>query len=274
MSDARTRLSLAHLSVIDASPLELIDAAAAGGFDSIGLRIVAPMATDKIVPVIGREGLIRQIEERLADTGIDVLDAEAVWLGPDTDVTTYVAAFETAARLKAKHFLVVGNDPDESRVIDRFARFCQLARPFGLKAMLEFIPYCHTKTVEDAHRVVSKAAQQNAGVLVDALHLSRSGGSPASLSLLDPTWLSYCQICDARAEPPRANGLRTEARTDRLLPGLGELPLQDLLDALPLGIPIGVEAPCAEFASLDVLQRGRLCGVSARAFLSGCLNRG
>jgi hypothetical protein len=31
-------LSLAHLTLIDAGPLELIDAAAVGGFDAIGLR--------------------------------------------------------------------------------------------------------------------------------------------------------------------------------------------------------------------------------------------
>jgi hypothetical protein len=31
-------LSLAHLMLIDAGPLELIDTAAAGGFDAIGLR--------------------------------------------------------------------------------------------------------------------------------------------------------------------------------------------------------------------------------------------
>jgi hypothetical protein len=32
-------LSLAHLTVLDVGPLALIDAAAAGGFDAIGLRI-------------------------------------------------------------------------------------------------------------------------------------------------------------------------------------------------------------------------------------------
>jgi hypothetical protein len=39
---APLRLSLAHLTVLDAHPLELIDAAAAGGFNSVELRIVAP----------------------------------------------------------------------------------------------------------------------------------------------------------------------------------------------------------------------------------------
>lgn len=262
------RLSLAHLTVVDATPLELIDAAKAGGFDSIGLRIVAPMPTDRIIPMIGDAAMLRDIEMRLADTGVDVLDAEAVWLYPDADVRSYLPAFETASRLGAAHFLVVGNDPDKSRVIDNFGRFCVSARPFGLTAMLEFIPYCHTRTVEDAYHLVSAAAQPNSGVLVDALHLSRSGGTPEHLAVLDPAWLSYCQICDARAERPSDAGLQVEARTDRFYPGLAALPLTDLLDALPLGIPIGVEAPCAEYAHLPVVERGRLCGLASRGFLN------
>jgi sugar phosphate isomerase/epimerase len=263
----KRRISLAHLTVIDADPLQLIDAAAVGGFDSIGLRIVAPMPTDRIVPVIGDEPLIRRIESRLRDVGIDILDIEAIWLGPDSDPASYVPAFETGARLGAKHVLVVGNDPDEARVTDNVARLCTLAAPFGLKVMLEFIPYCQTATVEAAHRVVTRAAQPNAGVLVDALHLSRSGGSPADIRRLDPAWLSYCQICDARAVRPPQNELRAEARAGRLYPGDGALPLTELLDALPAAIPVGVEAPCAKYASLPPLERGRLCGAATRAFL-------
>jgi len=72
------RLSLAHLTVLDADPLTLIDAAAAGRFDAIGLRIVPPMPTDQIVPVIGNERLIGEIERRLDATGVRVLDIEAV----------------------------------------------------------------------------------------------------------------------------------------------------------------------------------------------------
>ena len=264
------RLSLAHLTVIDATPLELIDAAAAGGFDSIGLRIVAPMPTDRMVPVIGDEVMLRAIEARLAATGVDILDIEALWLFPDAVVESYEAAFATAQRLKAQHILVVGNDPDESRMIDNFARLCELARPCGLKAMLEFIPYCHTRTVADAHRVVTTAAQPNAGVLIDALHLSRSGGHPDDLRTLDPAWLSYCQICDARAlRPATVDALRHEARNDRFYPGASEgaLPLNALLDALPPGVPIGVEAPCVEFAALSSIERGRLCGAASMRYL-------
>jgi hypothetical protein len=76
------RLSLAHLTVLDATPLELIDAAVAGGFDFIGLRIVPPTPAVRIVPVVGDDDLIRRIEQRLDETGIRILDAETFWLSP------------------------------------------------------------------------------------------------------------------------------------------------------------------------------------------------
>ena len=44
------------------------------------------------------------------------------------------------------------------------------------------------------------------------------------------------------AGPASADAVR-EARAARLLPGEGELPLRELLAALPDGIPVAVEAP-------------------------------
>jgi sugar phosphate isomerase/epimerase len=269
MTANRRRVSLAHLTVLDAPPVTLVDAAAAGGFDSIGLRLVAPMPTDRIFPVVGDEAEVRRTAQRLADTGVDILDIEAIWLTAETAVESYVPVFEIGARLGARNVLVVGNDPHEHRVTATFAALCATARPFGLKVMLEFIPYCHTSTVEAGHRVVTHAGQPNAGVLVDALHLSRSGGSPADIRRLDPTWLTYVQICDARqARPVGRDALRSEAREGRLYPGEGTLPLTELLDALAPGTPLGVEAPCAELGHLPPIERALRCGAATRAFLT------
>ena len=121
-------LSLAHLTVLDADPLTLIDAAAAGRFDAVGLRIVPPMPADRIVPVIGNERLIGEIEQRLDSNGIRILDIEAVWLMPHTDVAALRPALELGARLGAKYLLVVGNDPDWARQRDNFASLCELRR--------------------------------------------------------------------------------------------------------------------------------------------------
>jgi sugar phosphate isomerase/epimerase len=262
------RLSLAHLTVLDATPLQLIDAAVAGGFDFIGLRIVPPTPADAIVAVVGDQQLIRQIERRLDETGLRLLDAETFWLSPSTRIQDLVPACETAAQLSARYLLVVGNDPDESRLIANFAALCEAARPLGLKPVLEFVPFCQTRTLDAALRVIATAAQSNAGLLVDALHLMRSGGSPDDLRGIDPALLDYWQICDASTTPPADNDLRAEARTRRFYPGQGDLPIDAMLDRLPSNIPMSVEAPCGANAHLPIVERGRRCGQATRAFLA------
>jgi sugar phosphate isomerase/epimerase len=267
MNMLQRRLSLAHLTVIDAGPLELIDAAVGGGFQSIGLRIVAPTATDSIVPVIGVEPVLREIEHRLADTDVSILDVEAIWLSPETDPTAFPAIVGTGARLGAGFVLAIGNDAESRRQVDNFARLAESARTAGLRAMLEFIPYCQVKTLADARSVVREAGVSSAGVMVDLLHLHRSGGSVEDLAALSADELAYVQLCDARAAAPRREDLRAEARGDRFYPGDGELDVEGFLRALPPLLPISVEAPCAANAGLSPAERARLCGERTRAVL-------
>jgi sugar phosphate isomerase/epimerase len=263
-------LSLCHLTVVDAGPIELVDAAVAGGFNAIGLRVVPPSPMDAIVPVVGDEQLIRSLLAKLGDTGISVLDVESIWIGPDLDIPALRPALEVAQRLGTTNVLTMGNDPDEARLTDTFGRLCAEAAHFGLRVGLEFAAYTHASSIQQAHRIVSNANQGNGRILIDALHFFRSGGIPEDIAGLDPKWLSYCQLCDARGpRPSTTDALRREARTGRFYPGAGEIPLPAILDALPAGLPIGLEAPCAEHAHLPVVERGRLCGAAARLFLKG-----
>jgi len=267
-------LVLANMTIGDVTPIELIDAAAAGGFDAITLRIVAPSPQHAMQPVIGNEPLLRVIEEAIDATGVRIQDIGGIWLAPDTEVENFVPAFETGQRLGATNFMMGANDPDEMRATDNLARFCELARPFGIKAMVEFIPYNHTRSLADACRMVAAVGSDAAGVVIDALHLDRSGALPADLAAIDPALIGYCQICDAVAERPLLAELPAEARTGRLYPGQGALPLTALLDAIPDGIPLGVEAPTAAYADLSPVEKGRLCGLATHMFLKHYTQRG
>src|SRR4029450_7310525 len=70
-------LSLAHLTILDATPPELVSAAAAAGFPHVGIRLTA-------TPSVGippydclRDGpCLRETLARLEDTGVTVLDTE------------------------------------------------------------------------------------------------------------------------------------------------------------------------------------------------------
>jgi sugar phosphate isomerase/epimerase len=258
--------SLCWLTVRGAHPLDHIEAALAGGFDAVGLRLVPPAPGDAMVPVVGDEPLVREILARCRGTGVSVLDVETVWIGPGLDVHALQPVLETAQRLGCRNLLTMGNDADLARLTDTFARLCEQAALFGIAVGLEFAAYTSVPTAAAADALVAAAGQANGKVLVDALHLARCGGTPADVARLDRSRLAYVQLADARGPAPV--DLRTEARGGRFLPGEGELPLHELLAALPAGLPLGVEAPCAALAGLPVVEQGRRAGAALRRFLS------
>lgn len=261
-------LSLAHFTVIDADPLTLIEAGVAGGFDAVGLRIVPPLPTDSIIPVIGDFPLQRRIKARLAATGLRILDIEAIWLTPETEVTLLLPALDLGAELGAGSVLVVGHDPDRDRLATNLARLCQAADARGLRVMLEFIPYSQVRSLDEAHRLLAEVAPANAGILVDALHLSRSGGTPSDVARYDASLFSYMHLCDAPATLPPPEKFRSEARGDRLYPGEGGLWLSDFVAAFPSGTPVAIEAPTRHHAALSPIERGRLAGAACRRLLA------
>lgn len=264
-----TRLSLHHLTMIEAHPLELIEAAAAGGFDYCGIRLVAPRPGDPLVDIAGERETVRQVGRRLTDSGVQLLDIEAIWLSPDTDIETLRLPLAVGASLGARYALAVGFDDDRARLSDNFARLCDLAATFGMTVMLEFITYCTIRSLGEARAMVEGSGRPNAGVLIDTLQFFRSGAAAADLDGLDPGLFRYMQICDApRRAPETIEARRHEARTDRRLPGEGELPVGDLLGHLPPGIPLSLEAPTAALRGLPFTEQGKKAGAALRAFLA------
>jgi sugar phosphate isomerase/epimerase len=232
------------------------------------LRLVPLGPGDPLIPVAGDEPLMREILAKLSGTGVSVLDVETVWIGPGLDVAGLRPALDAARRLGAGNLQTIGNDDDEARLADTFARLCEEAARFGLAVGMEFAPFTKVPTIRAAHRLVEAARQPNGRVLIDALHLARSGGTPEDAAQIDPKRLAYCQLADARGpNPVGADALKAEARGRRYLPGEGELPLAELLDVLPAGLPVSVEAPCQEHAAKPVVERGRLAGIAMHRLL-------
>lgn len=261
-------LSLHHLTMIDAHPVELVAAAAAGGFDYCGIRLVAPRPGDPLTDIVADEAAVRAVRDRLAVTGVRLLDIEAIWLSPGTDVATLGRPLEIGASLGAKCVLTVGFDDERARLLDNFGRLYALAGSFGMTVMLEFITYCSIRSLADAQRLIAEAGCANAGILIDTLQFFRSGATPAALAGLPPRLFPYMQLCDGVAQAPDSiEARRREARTDRRLPGQGELPVADLLRQLPRDIVLSVEAPTSALRSLPYTEQGRIVGAATRAFL-------
>ncbi|GEO16112.1 sugar phosphate isomerase/epimerase family protein [Microvirga aerophila] len=236
-------ISLAHLTAQRLTPPELVDVAARAGYDYVGVRLLSPAAGVIAYPLMENPGMLRETLARLKDTGVAVLDIEIARLNEDFDAQAFLPFFDIGAQLGACAILVAGDDPNPTRLAQSFAAFCETAKPFGLRPNIEYMPWTAVPDVSTAVRLVTEAGSpENAGVLVDAIHYERSGGTLDEIAALPRSLLYYAQLSDAPAGiPDSMEEILRQARYERLLPGHGGIDLHGILSVLPDDLPISIE---------------------------------
>ncbi len=277
-------ISLAALTVLELTPPEMVSCAAKAGYSHVGIRVLPATPTEPQHDMVGDTPLVREVQRRLADTGVKVLDVEIFRMKPETRVAAdYEAAFATAAALSASELLVAGNDADEARLIDNFAAFCELAGRYGLGVGLEFMPWTGVKDLLQATRIVAAVAGASGGagtsatapggnvaVLIDPFHFSRSHSRLEDIAAIPPAWLRCMQFCDVPAAiPPTLDDVIAQARGERRFPGQGDIDLLGLLRAVPPGIPLSVEVPMQSLArTVGATERARRALVATQGVLA------
>jgi sugar phosphate isomerase/epimerase len=254
-------LSLAAGTVLDVSAAGTIEAARTSGFDGCGLRLTP----EELAPEA-----LRALRTRLDDSGLSLLDVEVVRLRAGDDVASHLRLLDAAAVLGAGHVLAVSEHAEHGATVGAVSWLGEQAAQRGVRVALEFMVFTSVRSLDQALRVIAESATGNVGVLVDALHLHRSGGTPSDLGRIPPGGLAYLQLCDAGASVPTDPA--DEARHHRLLPGDGGLPLVELVAAAGGEVPISVEVQSDELvrsttaevrAGRALAQTRALLGVSA-----------
>lgn len=260
-------LGLAHLTALELSPPELAKEAASAGFAAIGLRVHPAMAGGVAYPLRTGSRAQRELRTILASEGLRLNEIEFIQLTPGLDIPSFAPMLEAGAELGAVAVTVSGDDADRARLTASFGALCDLAGEFGLRVDLEFMRWRVVGTLAQAEAIVRQAGRSNGAVLVDALHLSRSGGAPRDLADLPRDVLRAAQLCDAAATQPVTDAdTIAEAREGRLPPGEGALPLVALLQALPTDAALSVELP---IRGLDARSRIATAYVATRRLLDG-----
>jgi sugar phosphate isomerase/epimerase len=237
-------LGLAHFTVLEVPPLELVSLAAGIGYASIGLRLYPAFPGAPFYELPAGTARSQQMRSRLRDEGIQVHDIEFVTIDADFSAGRLEGVLEAAGALGARRLSVCGDDPDRARLTANFASLCDLAAQYVLGVDLECMAWRQVASFADALEVVTAANRHNGGLLVDALHLSRSGGSPTDLRTAPARLIRSAQLCDAVAvRPTTREALIKEARSGRLPAGQGALPLRELLAELPDGTALSIEVP-------------------------------
>jgi sugar phosphate isomerase/epimerase len=240
----RHEYSLAHLTVLRLSPVEVVEVAARAGYQFVGLRLDRVTRDEPFYPLVADRALRGETKRRLAATGVRVLDVELVRMDPATGPENYVPLLEAAAELGARHVITQLPDPDRTRATERFTAICDLATSLGLGIDLEFPSWTDTPDLTEAARVVGAVKRRNAGILVDVLHFDRSHSSQEELKALPREWFRFAHVCDAPAgHAGTPEDLIHTARSERRFPGDGGIDVLGILQCLPPAIPYALEVP-------------------------------
>ena len=239
-------VTLGFLNCPEVPAADLVTIAARAGFASVGIRITGRRANDAYPTVAGNRAAIDEIRRRLAADPIRLSNVSAYHLYPDVTPQQLAAVLSTARALGSGMALVSCYDPDRERFCAMLSRYAEVAAEHGLRLALEFVPFSEAKTLDDALDIVRRVGKENLGLVIDPLHLMRSGGRPEDLARVPPEHFFFAQLCDAAATRPENRDLATEARTMRLPPGKGALPLTEILDALPEHLELECEFPTEE----------------------------
>ena len=249
MTAPRRPLSLAALTALDVSPPDLVRFAAAAGFDRVGALRLTPTRDGRGHPMLGEAPLRRQTAAALRDTGLEVLDVEVFRLRPGTSAAEAEPLLAAGAELGAGFLLTTVEDPEPVRRAEVFAALCALARDHGLRCMVEPMVFSRVRTPAEALALLDAAGADDAGVLVDTLHLARAGATPADLDGVPAARLPYLQLCDAASAEPATldeagiGRAVAEAVGSRLPPGEGVLPLREVLARYPADAAVSLEVP-------------------------------
>ncbi|MEM1231154.1 MAG: TIM barrel protein [Pseudomonadota bacterium] len=173
--------------------------------------------------------------------GMAWLDVEVVWLQAGARVTDlHRRIIDVGAELGARQVLMVSAEPDPQAVAEAQHALCELAAPAGMGVVLEFLRITAITRPSQALAIARAAAHPGAGVLVDALHLARSGEDVATLAGAADL-LPYLQLCDGpRTCEEDAEALLEDALDRRSAAGEGQLPLRALMAQVP-GVPLSLE---------------------------------
>lgn len=250
-----TPIGLAHVTLLSVTPPDLVSTAAEAGYDFVGIRVQTAKPREQPYPMKPGSQMSRETLRRLDDTGLKVYDVESVVLGPSAGPDDWRPALEAGAVLGARTISVAGIDPDRRRLTHALAALTADAKAVGIRPALEPISYHPVSTVTGAAELLAQVP--GTAILLDALHIQRSGSTIDDVRALDPALLSCLQLCDGPLRAPNHLDLpygmiakgsmpQVEARVQRQLVGDGELPLADLLSATPEGTPLSVEVPHAK----------------------------
>lgn len=261
--------SLAHLTLINCTPAELVYVAARAGYDAVSPRLIPMNVPGEFVPSPVSNAQVQATKTALATTGLQVLDIEIARITEDCDPRDFEPALALGGELGARHIIMSAwtkRRDDRNFLLDVYAETCDLAAPYGLTVDLEFPSFSRLRTLDEVLDIVRAADRPNGGILVDTLYLHLSRVDLGELLHVPPEWLHFLHISDCLPGiADTREGMIQLARDARLYPGEGWIDFAGIIERCP-PMNYSIELPNqARVAELGYEEHARRCLTHARS---------
>ncbi len=267
----KERLGIEHLSVFGLPPVECVRLAADLGCRYIS-TILSPFSYNPhaypTYSLRDDRSLRRDMIQAMADKGVQISLGEGFAVQAESDILAYDADLDVMAELGVPRINTMSFDSDLARTFDQFGLLAEMAASRGMETTVEFCPALPVSDLDTALAAVRHVGREDFRLLIDTMHFVRSGSSADDLSDLDSRYIGYIQLCDAPLQSQYSDYLE-EAMYDRRVPGEGELPLANILAALPKDLIVGLEIPMRSAADAGIGPEDRVgrCVTAARRLL-------
>jgi sugar phosphate isomerase/epimerase len=262
------RLGVEQLSALGLEPVEFVNLVADLGCDCISTGLSA-MPGYASFSLRDDKALRREMLAAMRARGVSISLGEGCIVRAGRDIREMTADFDIFRELGAQRINTVSMDPDLSRSLDQFGVVAEMAGAREMESSIELCPVLTINNLASAVAAVRHVDRKDFQLLLDTMHLGRSGATAAEIAALDPATIGYVQLSDAPLKPSNPNYM-DEATFDRMVPGEGELPLREYISALPAGVLVSLEVPSRTLAKagLSIKDRVERCVKAARTLLT------
>jgi sugar phosphate isomerase/epimerase len=266
------RLGIEQLSVFGLPPVDFVDLAATLGCSCISVGLTGMGYNPHGYPAFSLRddvSMRREMRAAMRDRGVAIALGEGCVIRPNKDIRDAAADMDIMRGLGVERLNTVSMDPDLGRSLDQLAFFAEMAAEREMLSTIELCPALTINNLDAALAAIRHVGRRDFNLLLDTMHLGRSGATAAEVAALDPALIGYVQLCDAPRMPSESNYLK-EATFERMVPGEGEMPLPAYLAALPSGLTISLEVPLSSQAEAGIGPEIRLrrCVEAARRLLA------
>jgi sugar phosphate isomerase/epimerase len=248
------RLGIELLSVFGMPPIEFVQLAA-----DLGCRHITTGLTGFPLKTLGYKQFSLRDDHRLRrdllaamdDRGVSISLGEGLLIVPGVDIHSYAADLDIMAELRIPRINTISLEPDRARTFDQLAVLTDLAAERGISTSVEPAPGLAIGDLPTAMAAVDYVGRDDVSLLIDMMHVARSGAGADDLRSFPAERIGYVQLCDTTLRPAM-HSYAEEAMYHRMAPGEGELPLLDMLAALPRDRVVGLEVPMCSRAEAGV----------------------